>query len=61
MRDLLQRLAITDFDAAAYLDKISENYTNQPVIGIAASGGGYRALMGCGGAIAAFDSREAHG
>jgi lysophospholipase len=61
LRNLFQKLNITDFDTAAYLDNNSESDTAVPIIGIAASGGGYRAMMGCGGAIAAFDSREVNG
>jgi lysophospholipase len=58
LRDLLQRLEITDFDTTAYFDQYSKSDTALPIIGIAASGGGYRALMSSGGAISAFDSRE---
>jgi lysophospholipase len=57
MRDLLDRIGISDFDAAKYFDDHSGDASALPVIAIAASGGGYRALMSCGGAIAAFDSR----
>jgi lysophospholipase len=61
MQDLLQQLNINDFDGAAYFGNYSGNTSALPVIGIAASGGGYRALLGSGGAIAAFDSREPQG
>lgn len=38
------------------MDKIAENGTTLPNIGIAMSGGGWRALMNGAGAIAAFDN-----
>lgn len=57
MRDLLGRLNITGLDTDSYIDGISNNMTAMPKIGIAASGGGYRALMNGAGALAAFDSR----
>ncbi|TKA79275.1 Lysophospholipase 1 [Cryomyces minteri] len=60
MRNLLTRVNITGFDAGAYLDTHSSNASNLPNIGIAASGGGYRALMNGAGNIAAFDSRTAN-
>jgi hypothetical protein len=57
MKDLLSRLTITDFDAAAYIARYANNASAMPNIGIAVSGGGYRALMNGGGALQAFDSR----
>ncbi|KAI9724174.1 MAG: Lysophospholipase 1 [Chrysothrix sp. TS-e1954] len=57
MQDLLQRSKINGFDVAGFFNQHSDNVTNLPNIGIAASGGGYRALMNGAGAIAAFDSR----
>jgi lysophospholipase len=57
MKDLLSRLNITDFDAAAYITRYANNASAMPNIGIAVSGGGYRALMNGGGALQAFDSR----
>lgn len=57
MRDLLSRLNITGLNTNTYLDGIMNNMTAIPKIGIAASGGGYRALMNGAGALAAFDSR----
>ncbi|KMU84207.1 lysophospholipase [Coccidioides immitis H538.4] len=50
---------IPDFDAVAYIGKYAENLAQLPNIGIAVSGGGYRALMNGAGAIKAFDSRTA--
>ncbi|KAI9702414.1 MAG: Lysophospholipase 1 [Candelina mexicana] len=57
MRTLLSRINIAGFDAGAYIDKNSKNQSAFPNIGIAVSGGGYRALMNGGGALAAFDDR----
>ena len=57
MRDLLSRLDITDFDVDSYMHKIVDNATLVPNIGLAFSGGGYRALLNGAGALAAFDSR----
>ncbi|KAL3462368.1 lysophospholipase catalytic domain-containing protein [Aspergillus heterothallicus] len=57
MRDLLNRLNITNFNASAYMDIVSSNTSNVPNIGIAMSGGGYRAMLNGAGVIKAFDSR----
>lgn len=57
MRTLLNRLNITGFDAVAYIDRVSKNASALPNIGIAVSGGGWRALMNGAGALKAFDSR----
>ncbi|KAL5353023.1 Lysophospholipase 1 [Pseudogymnoascus australis] len=57
MKDLLGRANITGFDAAAYIEKHRDNATALPNIGIAVSGGGYRALMNGAGFLAAADSR----
>lgn len=61
MRDLLARLNITGFDAQTYINNHANNASALPNIGIAASGGGYRALMNGAGAIAAFDNRTTNG
>ncbi|KAL8900944.1 MAG: hypothetical protein Q9192_000826, partial [Flavoplaca navasiana] len=58
MRDLLQRINIPNFDGPAYITSNENNRSTLPNIGIAMSGGGYRALLNGAGAIAAFDSRE---
>ncbi|KAI4160407.1 MAG: hypothetical protein LQ342_005731 [Letrouitia transgressa] len=58
MRDFLMRAAIPGFDAEAYINQNVQNQSALPNIGIAVSGGGYRALMNGAGAIQAFDSRE---
>jgi lysophospholipase len=57
MKNLLSRLSITHFDAQAYIQTHSRNASALPNIGIAMSGGGWRALMSGAGAIEAFDSR----
>ncbi|KAF2193335.1 lysophospholipase Plb1 [Zopfia rhizophila CBS 207.26] len=57
MRDLLTRLNITGFDAGRYVDDNRDNTTALPNIGIAFSGGGYRAMTNGAGNLAAFDSR----
>jgi lysophospholipase len=53
MADFLQGAHIPGFDAAAFL----ANASAQPVVGIAVSGGGYRALLNGAGFIAAADAR----
>lgn len=59
MKDFFGHVPVGNFDVASYLDRISSgNSPNLPTIGIALSGGGYRALMNGAGAIKAFDSRE---
>lgn len=58
MRDLLRRINIPNFDGAQYIINNSHNQSALPNIGIAVSGGGYRALLNGAGAIAAFDVRE---
>lgn len=57
MRDFFGHVSIPDFDAAGYLDRVSSNSSNVPNIGIAVSGGGYRAMLNSAGAAKAFDSR----
>lgn len=57
MRTLLDRLNIPDFDAASYIDSVSDNASALPNIAIAVSGGGWRALLNGAGALKAFDSR----
>lgn len=58
LRDLLGRLNITGFDAESYINNNAKNASALPNIGIAVSGGGYRACLNGGGAIQAFDNRE---
>lgn len=57
LRAFLTRINITGFDAGAYIDANRNNLTQIPNIGIALSGGGYRALMNGAGVLAAFDER----
>lgn len=57
MRDLLSRFDIEGVDIASYIDKLGNDATLLPNIGLAFSGGGYRALLNGAGALAAFDSR----
>ena len=60
MRDLLGRLNISGFDASSYINKNAQNASALPNVAIALSGGGYRACLSGGGAVQAFDSREAN-
>jgi lysophospholipase len=48
---------ISGFDATTYINNYRNNATALPNIGIAASGGGYRALMNGAGFLAAADNR----
>ncbi|TVY60735.1 Lysophospholipase, partial [Lachnellula suecica] len=57
MQTWLARMNISDFDATSYIDNIKDNATALPNIGIAVSGGGYRALMNGAGFLAAADDR----
>lgn len=59
IRKLIKRLAITDFDSDRYFGNLTVNSTALPKIGIAISGGGYRAMVGGAGAVAAWDARSA--
>ncbi|KAI1071628.1 Lysophospholipase 1 [Fusarium irregulare] len=58
IKDLLSRVNISGFDAEKWIDKNKNNATALPNIAIAASGGGYRALMNGAGFISAADSRN---
>lgn len=58
LRDFLRRANIPDFDGPAYIQSNRDNASALPNVAIAASGGGYRALLNGAGAIAAFDSRS---
>ena len=57
MISLLTRANIPGFDASSYISGIANNASTLPNIGIAISGGGYRALMNGAGFIAAADNR----
>jgi len=60
MQQFLSRLNIPGFDPNAYFSSHQSNTSMLPNIAIAVSGGGYRACMTGGGAVQAFDSREAN-
>jgi len=57
MKDFFGHVKVGDYDVTSYLNQHASNSSNLPNIGIAVSGGGYRALMNGAGAIKAFDSR----
>ncbi|OLN86808.1 Lysophospholipase [Colletotrichum chlorophyti] len=57
MREFLTRANIPGFDAGAYIDRVRSSPRQLPNIGLAVSGGGYRALMNGAGFLAAADSR----
>ncbi|KAI1811845.1 lysophospholipase [Poronia punctata] len=57
MMQFLKLANIGDFDAPGYVQSHSKNLSVVPNIGIAVSGGGYRALMNGAGFIAAADGR----
>jgi lysophospholipase len=58
IRDFLQRNAIPGFDSGKYLNGANAASDALPNIGIAISGGGYRAMLNGAGVVAAFDSRS---
>lgn len=53
----LSKANISGFDASSYIKGIANNATALPNIGIAVSGGGYRAMLNGAGFVAAADSR----
>lgn len=57
LRDLLRRIDIPGFDSDSYLAD-GGSLQALPNLGIAVSGGGYRALLNGAGVLAAFDSRS---
>lgn len=57
MMEFLRNSGLTDFDAAGFVNTHSRNFSMVPNIGIAVSGGGYRALMNGAGFLAAADAR----
>jgi lysophospholipase len=57
MIDFLKRANIDGFNAEAYINRVAAGVKDLPNIGIAVSGGGYRALMNGAGFVAAADSR----
>ncbi|KAF4121916.1 lysophospholipase [Geosmithia morbida] len=58
IRDFLKRVNIADFNSTAYLSSVEEDATALPNIGLAFSGGGYRAMLTGAGAFAALDDRS---
>lgn len=60
MRDLLARLNISGFDAGAYIDQHRNNVSALPNVGMAFSGGGWRALINGAGVLKAADSRTSN-
>lgn len=60
MISFLERMNISGFDATSYINKVSGNASTLPNIGIAISGGGYRALMNGAGFLAAADNRTSN-
>ncbi|KAM4064505.1 lysophospholipase catalytic domain-containing protein [Hirsutella rhossiliensis] len=58
IRALLKRIAIPDFDSDRYLRNAESDPTALPNIGLAVSGGGYRAMLNGAGVLAAWDSRS---
>ena len=50
-------MSISGFDTASYINGIKSNVSSLPNIGIAVSGGGYRALQNGAGFLAAADNR----
>ncbi|GFF64609.1 lysophospholipase 2 [Aspergillus lentulus] len=57
LKAFLSRVDFGSFNGSDYIDNHSGNTSALPNIGIAVSGGGYRALMNGGGALQAFDNR----
>lgn len=57
MKELLGRMNIAGFDANQYINDHQNNASALPNIGIAISGGGYRAMLNGAGVLHAFDSR----
>ena len=57
MQEFLLRMNISNFDAASYFSTHQSNASNLPNIGMAMSGGGYRAMLNGAGALKAFDNR----
>ncbi|KAM5356591.1 hypothetical protein ACJ41O_003237 [Fusarium nematophilum] len=58
IRELLKRISIPGFDSDEYLADVESDAAALPNIGIAISGGGYRAMLSGAGALAAWDIRS---
>jgi lysophospholipase len=57
LKDLFGHLNMSSFDTVSYIESHASNISNIPNVGIAVSGGGYRALSNGAGALKALDSR----
>jgi lysophospholipase len=57
MKGLFSHLNMSSFNAVSYIESHASNISNIPNVGIAVSGGGYRALSNGAGALKALDSR----
>ena len=57
MRELLGRMDIDGLNTDQYINNHKNNLSSLPNIGIAVSGGGYRAMLTAAGVIEAFDDR----
>ncbi|KAI0392244.1 lysophospholipase [Xylariaceae sp. FL0594] len=57
MKQFFKLANIPEFDAANYVQSHADNFSAVPNIGIAISGGGYRALLNGAGFLAAADGR----
>jgi lysophospholipase len=60
MIEFLSRMNISGFDATSYVNGVKGIASQLPNIGIAVSGGGYRALMNGAGFVAAADNRTSN-
>ncbi|KAL7931272.1 lysophospholipase catalytic domain-containing protein [Trichoderma chlorosporum] len=58
IRAFLKRVSIPGLNSDKYLANVETDSTALPNIGLAVSGGGYRAMLNGAGAIAAWDSRS---
>ncbi|PKS12101.1 hypothetical protein jhhlp_001398 [Lomentospora prolificans] len=59
LKSFFNRVAIQGFDANGFFDQLnSSDPSTLPTLGIAVSGGGYRALMNGAGVLSAFDERS---
>lgn len=58
MREFLIRVNVSGFDAGQYIDNNRNNVSALPNIGLAFSGGGWRALINGAGVLKASDSRS---
>ncbi|GIJ84640.1 lysophospholipase 1 [Aspergillus pseudoviridinutans] len=57
LKEFFGHVEIDNFDASSYIESHSSNSSNLLNIGIAISGGGFRAMLNGAGVLKAFDSR----